>query len=95
VGDLRIDPQARRVTRGDVEIALTAREFDLLGYLVRRAGQVVSKAEILGAVWDDGFDGAPNVVEVYIARLRRKVDAPSGEPLIETVRGAGYRVRAT
>jgi two-component system OmpR family response regulator len=93
VGDLRIDPHARRVTRGDVDVMLTAREFDLLSYLVRRAGQVVSKREILDAVWDDGFDGAPNVVEVYIARLRRKVDEPFGQRLIATVRGAGYRVQ--
>jgi two-component system OmpR family response regulator len=92
VGDLRVNSRTRRVTRSDVDIPLTAREFDLLSYLVRRSGHVVSKLEILDAVWDDGFDGAPNVVEVYIARLRRKVDEPFPERLIETVRGAGYRV---
>jgi two-component system OmpR family response regulator len=92
VGDLQVNPRTRRVTRAGVDHALTAREIDLLSYLVRRTGDVVSKLEILDAVWDDGFDGAPNVVEVYIARLRRKVDEPFAGRLIETVRGAGYRV---
>jgi two-component system, OmpR family, response regulator len=59
---------------------------------VRRAGQVVTKANILAGVWDDDFEGDPNVVEVYVARLRRKLDAPSGRSSIETVRGAGYRI---
>lgn len=92
VGDLRVDPGSRRVWRGDVEISLTAREFDVLQHLVRRAGQVLRKDEILAGVWEYDFDGDPNIVEVYIGRLRRKVDEPFGERSIQTVRGAGYRI---
>jgi DNA-binding response OmpR family regulator len=93
IGDLRLEPRNRRVRRGPVEIRLTSREFDLLTYLVRHAGQVISKQQILARVWQDDFDGDPNVVEVYIARLRRKIDDPFGRRTIETLRGAGYRVR--
>ena len=93
VGDLEIDLRGRRVHRGGTEVTLTAREFDLLVHLVRRAGTVVSKQRILAGVWDDEFEGDPNVVEVYVARLRRKLDEPFGRQSIETVRGAGYRVR--
>lgn len=92
LGDLHLDPAARRVTRGEHEITLTAREFDVLEFLVRRAGQVQSKADILAGVWDFDFDGDPNIVEVYVGRLRRKVDEPFGVSSIETVRGAGYRM---
>ena len=92
LGDLHLDPAARRVTRGEHEITLTAREFDVLEFLVRRAGQVQSKADILAGVWDFDFDGDPNIVEVYVGRLRRKVDEPFGVSTIETVRGAGYRM---
>lgn len=92
IGDLRIDPGQRRVWRGDAEVALTAREFDVLEFLLRRAGQVLPKHEILAGVWDYDFDGDPNIVEVYIRRLRRKVDEPFGRHAIETVRGAGYRL---
>jgi len=91
-GDLRIDPARRRAWRGDRGLALTAREFDVLALLVRRAGQVLSKAEILAAVWDSDFEGDPNIVEVYVRRLRRKVDEPFDRRSIETVRGAGYRM---
>jgi two-component system, OmpR family, response regulator len=91
-GDLRLDVRARRAFRDDREVSLSAREFDLLAHLVRRSGQVVSKREILAGVWDDDFTGDPNVVEVYVARLRRKLDGSSDRPRIETVRGAGYRV---
>jgi two-component system, OmpR family, response regulator len=93
VKHLRIDPAARRVWSHDQEITLTTREFDVLEFLVRRAGQVLSKADILNGVWSDDFYGDPNIVEVYIARLRRKLD-PSGntDPTITTVRGAGYRL---
>jgi DNA-binding response OmpR family regulator len=91
-GDLVVDPRARRVRRGTVDVPVSAREFDVLAYLLRRAGAVVSKRELLDGVWEDAFDGDPNVVEVTIARLRRKVDAPFGRVTIETVRGAGYRV---
>jgi DNA-binding response OmpR family regulator len=93
-GDLRLDSEARRCWRGDVEVPLTAREFAVLEHLLRRAGQVVSKPEILDGVWDHDFDGDPNIVEVYVRRLRRKVDEPFGREAIETVRGAGYRLRA-
>jgi DNA-binding response OmpR family regulator len=91
-GDLRIDPAERRCWRGTAEIALTAREFAVLEYLLRRAGQVIAKGEILDGVWDHDFDGDPNIVEVYIRRLRRKLDEPFGRAAIETVRGAGYRL---
>jgi DNA-binding response OmpR family regulator len=92
VGDLRIDPGERRAWRAGDEIPLTAREFDVLEFLVRRAGQVLAKDEIIGGVWDMDFDGDPNIVEVYIRRLRRKLDEPYGRRSIETVRGAGYRL---
>jgi DNA-binding response OmpR family regulator len=92
VGDLRIDPAQRRVWVGEDERTLTAREFEVLEFLVRRAGQVLSKEEILAGVWDDDFDGDPNIVEVYVLRLRRKLDLPDGRHRIQTVRGAGYRV---
>jgi DNA-binding response OmpR family regulator len=92
VGDLRIDPARRRAWRGEHELVLTAREFDVLALLVRRAGQVLSKSEILATVWDSDFSGDPNIVEVYVRRLRRKVDEPFGRRSIETVRGAGYRM---
>jgi two-component system, OmpR family, response regulator len=92
-GDLRLDPRTRRAHLGDGEVPLTTREFDLLTHLVRRTGQVVSKRDILAAVWEDDFAGDPNVVEVYVARLRRKLDG--GRARIETVRGAGYRIPRT
>ncbi|MFH8666174.1 response regulator transcription factor [Streptomyces anulatus] len=90
VGSLRIDTAARRVIRGEDEIALTAKEFAVLEQLALRAGQVVSKAEILEHVWDFAYDGDPNIVEVYISTLRRKLGATA----IRTVRGAGYRLEA-
>jgi DNA-binding response OmpR family regulator len=92
VGDVRLDLPGRRAFRGEEEVPLTAREFDLLTHLVRRTGRVVSKQDILAGVWDDDFDGDPNVVEVYVARLRRKLDRPGRPAVIETLRGAGYRV---
>ena len=94
-GDLEVDLRARRVRRAGTEVALTAREFDLLAFLLRRAGHVVSKRQILAGVWDDGFDGDPNVVEVYVARLRRKLGLPADALDVETVRGAGYRLSRT
>jgi DNA-binding response OmpR family regulator len=90
VGDLALDPARRRVTRADAEIVLTAREYALLEYLMRRAGEVVSKTELLDHVWDAALDTAPNAVEVYVGYLRRKI----GRDLLETVRGAGYRLTA-
>jgi DNA-binding response OmpR family regulator len=95
LGDLRIDPGGRQVWRGQIEVRLTAREFDVLEFLVRRAGQVLAKHEILAGVWDYDFDGDPNIVEVYVRRLRRKLDEPFDRHSIETVRGAGYRIPAT
>ncbi|MEU4626477.1 response regulator transcription factor [Actinoplanes sp. NPDC023801] len=91
-GDLRIDPAARRVRRGDTPIELTAREFALLAFLARNAGDVISKQRILDAVWDADFDGDPNIVEVYVRHLRNKIDRPFGREAIQTVRGAGYRL---
>ena len=91
-GDLRLDPAAHRCWRGEAEVALTAREFAVLEYLLRHAGDVVSKAAILENVWDFNFDGDPNIVEVYIRHLRKKLDDPFATGLIDTVRGAGYRL---
>jgi DNA-binding response OmpR family regulator len=91
-GDLRLDPAARTVHRGDDEIALTPREFAVLELLLRRRGEVVSKREILENVWDANYDGDDNVVEVYVSYLRRKVDQPYDRRALETVRGAGYRL---
>ncbi|MGP2437142.1 response regulator transcription factor [Streptomyces sp. JW3] len=90
-GDLRVDTAARRVFLADDEVTLTAREFAVLEQLVRRAGEVVSKAEILEHVWDFAYAGDPNIVEVYVSALRRKLRAG----LIATVRGAGYRLEAS
>ncbi|MEU7903799.1 response regulator transcription factor [Actinoplanes sp. NPDC049118] len=92
VGDLRLDPAARRVWRGGTEVELTAREFSLLAFLLRHPGDVVSKRQILDAVWDDDFAGDPNIVEVYIRHLRNKIDRPFGRAAIQTLRGAGYRL---
>jgi DNA-binding response OmpR family regulator len=89
-GDLRLDPARRRVTRGETEIELTAREFALLEYLMRRPDEVISKSEILDHVWDADVD--LNAVEVYVGYLRRKIDAPFGRTALRTVRGAGYRL---
>lgn len=91
-GDLRIDPPQRRVWRGDTEIELTARQFDVLEFLMRRAGQVLSKTTIVDGVWDYGFDGDLNIVEVYIRRLRARIDEPFERHSIQTVRGVGYRL---
>ena len=88
VGDLRLDPARRRVTRADTEVVLTSREYALLDYLMRRPGEVVSKTELLDHVWDASVDTAPNAVEVYVGYLRRKI----GRERLETVRGAGYRL---
>ncbi|MEV0162292.1 response regulator transcription factor [Nonomuraea fuscirosea] len=90
-GDLSLDPARRKVERGQNAIELTPREFALLEYLLRRRDEVVSKSEILEHVWDT-FDTDPNVVEVYVGYLRRKIDAPYGRNALQTVRGAGYRL---
>jgi two-component system OmpR family response regulator len=93
-GDLRLDPAARRVFRGDTEVTLTARELAVLDFLMRRRGEVVTKREVIANVWGDDFDGDANIVEVYIGHLRGKIDRPFGRGAIETVRGAGYRLAA-
>jgi len=94
-GDLEIDPAAHRCRRAGTDIALTAREFAVLVRLADHAGDPVRKIDILDAVWDDaGHDADPNLVEVYVSALRRKIDKPFGRAGIETVRGVGYRLRA-
>ncbi len=93
-GDLRLNPATREVKRGPSEIALSAREFSLLELLLRRKGTVLSRTAILEHVWDFAYDGTSNVVDVYVRYLREKVDRPFGRDSIETVRGAGYRLRA-
>ena len=93
-GDLEFDPLGHRVWVGDAELSVTSREFDVLLHLVRHSGQVLSKRQILDGVWSDDFDGDPNIVEVYVGRLRRKLEQRSSQAMIETVRGAGYRLSA-
>ncbi|MDP9696724.1 UNVERIFIED_ORG: two-component system OmpR family response regulator [Arthrobacter globiformis] len=92
VGSLRLNPATRHVTRDGQVISLTAREFGLLYYLMRRPGEVLSKTQILGNVWDSDFRGGDNVVEVYIGYLRKKIDEPFGLNTLSTVRGMGYRL---
>jgi len=89
-GDLELDPAQRKVTVAGAEVMLTAREFALLEYLLRRPGEVVSKTELLDHVWDAALETAANAVEVYVGYLRRKI----GRDRLETVRGAGYRLAA-
>ena len=94
-GDLFLDPASRRCARGTSAIDLTAREFSLLEFLLRRKDEVVSKREILDHVWDFDFEGDPNIVEVYVNHLRAKIDRPFDKNSIETIRGAGYRLDGT
>ncbi len=89
-GDLEVDPAARTVVRAGRLVALTAREFAVLEFLVRRAGEVVTRAELLDHVWDQNYDGSGNVVDVYVGYLRKKLEEPFGRPLIRTVRGTGF-----
>jgi two-component system, OmpR family, response regulator len=93
VGDLRLDPATREVYRGGTEIELSAREFALLETFMRRPGQVLTQMQLLESAWDLGYEQRSNVVEVYVRYLREKVDRPFGVRSIETVRGAGYRLR--
>ncbi len=91
-GDVVVDPAAHTVTRAGDPVALTAKEFALLEYLVRSAGRVVSRSELLDHVWDANYEGSGNVVDVYVGYLRRKLEEPFGAPLVRTVRGAGFVV---
>ncbi|MEX0847328.1 MAG: response regulator transcription factor [Ilumatobacteraceae bacterium] len=92
VGDIELDPAAHAVRRSGVTVPLTAREFALLHFLMDRAGQVVTRAALLDAVWDAHYDGLSNVVDVHVANLRRKLELPGDPAPIETVRGVGYRI---
>ena len=94
VGALRLDPAARKCWVEGGAVELTAREFSILEYMMRQSGTVLSKLEILENVWDFGFDGDPNIVEVYVGRLRQKLSGGQGRPAITTIRGAGYRLDA-
>ena len=91
-GDLRLDPARHRVWRGETPVELTPRQFALLEFFLRRPGEVLSKATILEHVWDFAFDGAPNIVEVYVRQLRQRIDEPFGRHSLQTVRLAGYRL---
>ncbi|MFY9263849.1 MAG: response regulator transcription factor [Solirubrobacterales bacterium] len=93
VGELRLDPADREVWRGDRPIELSAREFALLETFMRRPGQVFSQSQLLDAAWDLGYEQKSNVVEVYVRYLREKIDRPFNLRSLETVRGAGYRLR--
>jgi two-component system OmpR family response regulator len=94
VGDLRLDPATRAVRRGSTEILLSAKEFALLETLMRRPGVVLSRYDLLEHAWDFAYENRSNIVDVYIRRLRAKIDEPFGRQSLETVRGAGYRMRA-
>ncbi len=93
VGELRLDPATREVTRRSSPIALSTKEFALLETFMRRPGEVLSRFHLLEHAWDVAYDNRSNVVDVYIRRLRRKIDEPFGGNSLETVRGAGYRLR--
>jgi two-component system OmpR family response regulator len=93
VGDLRLDPATRQVWRGTIEIDLTPKEFALLETFMRRPGDVLSRDHLLTQAWDLGYDNRSNVIAVYVNYLRDKIDRPFGASSLETVRGAGYRLR--
>jgi two-component system OmpR family response regulator len=93
VGDLRADPATRQVWRGDAEIGLSTKEFAMLETFMRRPGQVLSRYHLLEHCWDYAYENRSNVVDVYVRYLREKIDRPFGRASIETVRGAGYRLR--
>lgn len=93
VGELLINAAQRKAELNGVELILTPREFSLLEFLMSRPGETMPKSEILSAVWGKDFDGDPNIIEVYVGYLRRKIDQPGQESLIQTVRGIGYNVR--
>jgi two-component system OmpR family response regulator len=93
VGDLTLDPATRRVRRGDVDVPLSTKEFQLLEVFMRRPGEVLSRFDLLEGAWDAGYENRSNVVDVYVRYLREKLDRPFGTQTLETVRGAGYRLR--
>jgi len=92
-GDLRLDPAVRDAWRGEAQLELSVKEFSLLEFFLRHPGEVLTRSQILEHVWDFAYDNASNVVDQYVAYLRRKVDRPFGVEQLETVRGAGYRLR--
>ncbi|MDP2181703.1 MAG: response regulator transcription factor [Actinomycetota bacterium] len=92
VGTLTLDPSTHEVKRGDTQVEVTPREYSLLEYFMRHPGDVLPKAEIMGHVWDWEFEGDPNIIEVYVGYLRKKIDVPFGLDTLRTVRGAGYRL---
>jgi two-component system OmpR family response regulator len=94
VGDLTLDPASKGVSRDGSAVELTAKEFALLEYLMRHAGEVLSRTRLIEHVWDFAYEGDSNVVDVYVRYLRNKVDRPFGRDSIETVRGVGYRLRS-
>jgi two-component system OmpR family response regulator len=94
VGDLRLDPATREVRRGATEIPLSAKEFALLETFMRRPGTVLSRYDLLEHAWDFAYENRSNIVDVYVRRLRAKIDEPFGRRTLETIRGAGYRLRA-
>ena len=93
VGDLRLDPATREVRRGATAVSLSAKEFALLETFMRRPGEVLSRLHLLEHAWDFAYENRSNVVDVYVRRLRRKIDVPFGCDSLETVRSAGYRLR--
>jgi two-component system, OmpR family, response regulator len=92
-GDLRLDPAAKRVWRAGTELHLSAKEYSLLEFFLRHPGRVLTRSQIIEAVWDFAYDGGSNVVDQYVNYLRRKIDGPFGRHDLETVRGMGYRLR--
>ena len=93
VGDLELDPAARTVRRGDTDIALSTKEFQLLEVFMRHPGEVLSRFQLLEGAWDTEYEHRSNVIDVYVRYLRRKIDLPFGRSSLETVRGVGYRLR--
>ena len=93
-GALRLDPASRRVWRGDVEVELSAKEFAILETFMRRPDEALTRAHLLAHAWDSSYEDGSNIIDVYVRRLRKKLDEPFGTRAIETVRGAGYRLRA-
>jgi two-component system OmpR family response regulator len=95
VGDLVVDPATHEVSRAGVAIELTAREFAVLEFLARHAGEAITRGRLLDHVWDENFAGSTNIVDVYVGYLRRKLEQPFDRPLIRTIRGVGYALEAT